>query len=127
MIGVCRVWKFRTLALPTPEQPAEATSWVRPARAGGYLQLRNIEVLGTYNRAGVLNGDREAAAVVNLAPLFGFETLERPITGVSFRSCPKSGRTSSGFVRTCRCYLPCREANAPRLDRAPFRSRLQNA
>ena len=32
MIGVCRVWKFRTLALPTPEQPAEATSWVRPAR-----------------------------------------------------------------------------------------------
>ena len=39
---------------------------------GGYLQPRNIEMLGTYNRAGVLNGDRESAAVVTLASLFGF-------------------------------------------------------
>lgn len=39
---------------------------------GGYLQPRNIEMLGVYNRAGVLNGDRESAAVVTLASLFGF-------------------------------------------------------
>jgi uridine phosphorylase len=29
-------------------------------------------MLATYNRAGVLNGDRESAAVVTLAALFGF-------------------------------------------------------
>ncbi len=39
---------------------------------GGYLQPWNIEMLGTYNRAGVLNGDRESAAVVLLAALYGF-------------------------------------------------------
>lgn len=39
---------------------------------GGYLQPRSIEMLGVYNRAGVLNGDRESAAVVTLASLFGF-------------------------------------------------------
>ena len=39
---------------------------------GGYLQPWNIEMLATYNRAGVLNGDRESAAVVTLASLFGF-------------------------------------------------------
>ncbi|SCM76330.1 Uridine phosphorylase [uncultured Pleomorphomonas sp.] len=39
---------------------------------GGYLQPWNIEMLATYNRAGVLNGDRESAAVVTLAALFGF-------------------------------------------------------
>src|SRR5579864_3124270 len=43
----------------------------RPA-VGGYLQPRSIEMLGVYNRAGVLNGDRESAAVVTLASLFGF-------------------------------------------------------
>jgi uridine phosphorylase len=39
---------------------------------GGYLQPWNIEMLATYNRAGVLNGDRESAAVVTLASLYGF-------------------------------------------------------
>ncbi|HWJ73600.1 MAG TPA: nucleoside phosphorylase [Kaistia sp.] len=39
---------------------------------GGYMQPWNIEMLGTYNRAGVLNGDRESAAVVTLAALYGF-------------------------------------------------------
>ncbi len=39
---------------------------------GGYLQPWNIEMLATYNRAGVLNGDRESAAVVTLAALYGF-------------------------------------------------------
>ena len=36
------------------------------------MQPWNIEMLGTYNRAGVLNGDRESAAVVTLAALYGF-------------------------------------------------------
>lgn len=42
----------------------------RPS-VGGYLQPWNLDVLGIYNRAGVLNGDRESAAVVTLSELFG--------------------------------------------------------
>lgn len=38
---------------------------------GGYLQPWNIEMIGIYNRAGILNGDRESAAVVTLSALFG--------------------------------------------------------
>ena len=38
---------------------------------GGYLQPWNIEKVGIYNRAGVLNGDRESAAIVTLSNLFG--------------------------------------------------------
>jgi uridine phosphorylase len=57
---------------------------------GGYLQPRNIEMLGTYNRAGVLNGDRESAAVVTLSALFGFRggsvcsVADNVLTGESF-------------------------------------------
>ncbi len=42
----------------------------RPS-VGGYLQPRHIEVVDYYARAGVLNGDRESAAIVTLATLFG--------------------------------------------------------
>jgi uridine phosphorylase len=38
---------------------------------GGYLQPWNIDKPGIYNRAGVLNGDRESAAIVTLSSLFG--------------------------------------------------------
>ena len=38
---------------------------------GGYLQPWNIVMPGIYNRAGVLNGDRESAAIVTLSALFG--------------------------------------------------------
>ena len=38
---------------------------------GGYMQPWNIEKVGIYNRAGVLNGDRESAAIVTLSNLFG--------------------------------------------------------
>ena len=38
---------------------------------GGYLQPWNMETPVIYNRAGVLNGDREAAGIVTLASLFG--------------------------------------------------------
>jgi len=57
---------------------------------GGYLQPWNIEMLATYNRAGVLNGDRESAAVVTLAALYGFRggsvcsVADNVITGREF-------------------------------------------
>ncbi len=38
---------------------------------GGYLQPWNIDKPAIYNRAGILNGDRESAAIVTLANLFG--------------------------------------------------------
>lgn len=38
---------------------------------GGYLQPWNIDIADIYNRAGVLNGDRESAAIVTLSALFG--------------------------------------------------------
>lgn len=38
---------------------------------GGYLQPWNVSKPGIYSRAGVLNGDRESAAIVTLAALFG--------------------------------------------------------
>ena len=39
---------------------------------GGYMQPWNTEIIPIYNRAGVLNGDRESAAIVTLAALYGF-------------------------------------------------------
>lgn len=39
--------------------------------ARGYMQPWHLEVMDTWARAGVLNGDRESAAVVTLAGLFG--------------------------------------------------------
>jgi uridine phosphorylase len=38
---------------------------------GGYLQPRHTTVVDEWARAGVLNGDRESAAIVTLAGLFG--------------------------------------------------------
>lgn len=42
----------------------------RPA-AGGYFMPEHTGILDTWIRAGVLNGDRESAAIVTLAALFG--------------------------------------------------------
>ena len=61
---------------------------------GGYLQPKNIEVLATYNRAGVLNGDRESAAVVTLSALYGFRggsicsVSDNVLTGEKFQQGP---------------------------------------
>lgn len=61
----------------------------RPS-VGGYMQPWNIEKLGIYNRAGVLNGDRESAAVVTLSSLFGrrggsvCSVADNVITGKTF-------------------------------------------
>lgn len=41
----------------------------RPS-VGGYFQPRNIEQLGLYNRAGVLNTDRESSILVTMCNLF---------------------------------------------------------
>ena len=38
---------------------------------GGYMQPWNTQIAGIYNRAGILNGDRESAAIVTLSALFG--------------------------------------------------------
>jgi len=38
---------------------------------GGYLQPRHTTIVDEWTRAGVLNGDRESAAIVTLAGLFG--------------------------------------------------------
>lgn len=62
----------------------------RPS-VGGYLQPWNIEKAGIYDRAGVLNGDRESAAVVTLAALFGkrggsvCSVADNIVTGKKFR------------------------------------------
>ncbi|MGO4689182.1 nucleoside phosphorylase [Glaciibacter sp. 2TAF33] len=42
----------------------------RPS-VGGYFQPWHTDILDTWARAGVLNGDRESAAIVTLAQLFG--------------------------------------------------------
>jgi len=42
----------------------------RPS-VGGYMQPHHAEIVDYYARAGVLNGEREAAAIVTLATLFG--------------------------------------------------------
>ena len=42
----------------------------RPS-VGGYMQPWNIEIAGIYNRAGILNGDRESSSIVTLSALFG--------------------------------------------------------
>jgi uridine phosphorylase len=59
---------------------------------GGYMQPWNIEKAGIYNRAGVLNGDRESAAVVTLSSLFGrrggsiCSVADNIITGETFKA-----------------------------------------
>ncbi len=59
---------------------------------GGYLQPWNVQMPGIYNRAGVLNGDRESAAIVTLANLFGFRggsvcsVADNIITGKKFEA-----------------------------------------
>ena len=57
---------------------------------GGYLQPWNMQRPGVYNRAGVLNGDRESAGVVTLAALFGLRggsvcsVADNIVTGETF-------------------------------------------
>ncbi len=59
---------------------------------GGYLQPWNIDKPGIYNRAGVLNGDRESAAIVTLSSLFGrrggavCSVADNIVTGETFTS-----------------------------------------
>jgi uridine phosphorylase len=58
---------------------------------GGYMQPWNTEIIDVYNRAGVLNGDRESAAVVTLSALFGLRggsvcsVADNIVTGEKFQ------------------------------------------
>ncbi len=58
---------------------------------GGYLQPWNMETPLIYNRAGVLNGDRESAGIVTLAALFGLRggsvcsVADNLVTGERFK------------------------------------------
>ncbi|MDL1890007.1 nucleoside phosphorylase [Nitrospirales bacterium NOB] len=61
----------------------------RPS-VGGYLQPRNIEKLATFNRAGILNSDREASIIVTMCNLFErrggavFSVTDNIISGEKF-------------------------------------------
>ena len=63
----------------------------RPS-VGGYMQPRHLEVIDYYRRAGVLNGDRESAALVTLPLLFGkrggsiCSVADNLVTGEKFRA-----------------------------------------
>ncbi len=63
----------------------------RPS-VGGYMQPRHLELLDYYRRAGVLNGDRESAALVTLPQLFGARggsicsVADNYVTGESFEA-----------------------------------------
>lgn len=62
----------------------------RPS-VGGYLQPDNINKLGTYNRAGVLNTDRESSIIMTMCNLFErrggavFNVTDNLISGEKFR------------------------------------------
>lgn len=62
----------------------------RPS-VGGYLQPRNIEQLGMYNRAGVLNTDRESSIIMTMCNLFDrrggavFAVTDNLICGDAFK------------------------------------------
>ena len=49
---------------------SEYCGWGKPS-VDGYLQPDNTEIIDYYNRAGILNTDRETAAVLTLTSLFG--------------------------------------------------------
>jgi uridine phosphorylase len=63
----------------------------RPS-VGGYLQPQNIEKLGYYNRAGVLNTDRESSIIVTMCNLFHrrggavFSVTDNIIAGKEFKA-----------------------------------------
>jgi len=74
---------------------------------GGYLQPRNLEVLGTYNRAGVLNGDRESSAVVTLSALYGFRggsvcsVSDNVLSGEVFQQGPGHSEAIEIALKAC--------------------------
>lgn len=63
----------------------------RPS-VGGYLQPDNINKLGTYNRAGVMNTDRESSILVTMCNLFErrggaiFDVTDNLLTGEKFQA-----------------------------------------
>ena len=74
---------------------------------GGYLQPWNLETPVIYNRAGVLNGDRESAAIVTLAALFGLRggsvcsVADNLVTGETFREGAGHGDAIAVALEAC--------------------------
>ena len=50
---------------------SEFCGWGKPS-VGGYIQKQNLDIIDYYNRAGILNTDRETSAILTLTSLFGF-------------------------------------------------------
>lgn len=76
---------------------------------GGYLQPWNTATPEIYNRAGVLNGDRESAGIVTLASLFGLRggavcsVADNLVTGERFRE--GAGHTDAIAVALEACRI----------------------
>lgn len=49
---------------------SEYCGWGKPSY-GGYIQKENLDIIDYYNRAGILNTDRETSAIFTLTQLFG--------------------------------------------------------
>ena len=79
----------------------------RPS-VGGYMQPRHLELMDYYRRAGVLNGDRESAAIVTLPQLFGARggsicsVADNMITGARFEAGAGHEVASQVALRGCR-------------------------
>ena len=50
---------------------SEYCGWGKPS-VGGYMQRNQLDIIDYYNRAGILNTDRETSAILTLTSLFGF-------------------------------------------------------
>ena len=74
---------------------------------GGYLQPWNMDIPAVYNRAGVLNGDRESAGIVTLASIFGLRggavcsVADNLITGEKFREGAGHGDAIEVALNAC--------------------------
>lgn len=66
----------------------------RPS-VGGYLQPPHLEVIDYYRRVGVLNGDRESAALITLPLLFGRRGGTAGATAFSRRSTKRARSTAT--------------------------------
>lgn len=74
---------------------------------GGYLQPWNTATPAIYNRAGVLNGDRESAGIVTLASLFGLRggavcsVADNLVTGERFQEGAGHGDAIAVALEAC--------------------------
>jgi len=85
---------------------------------GGYMQPWNMATPAIYNRAGVLNGDRESAGIVTLASIFGLRggsvcsVADNLITGEKFREGAGHGDAIAIALEGCAILQKMDEARA---------------